>query len=468
MATVITSECINCGACEPECPNTAIYQGGVEWEFNGAMHPAIAQDIFYIVPEKCTECVGFHDHEACAAVCPVDCCIPDPQRPETDDVLFARAKQLHPGDEFPADYPSRFKKGNGHAAEAPAAPAAAAPAAAPVAAAAPAAPAPAASAAASTAAAAAPARVERALAPPKAAPATAAPRAPRKVKSFEGELSMTFEDALTQVSSPRVGSPAIKWAAALAQPLLGALPFSQKKKIEQAVGDKRFFSAGGATGVNILHNMIIYPAVLVAIGALVLKHDVFTSELSSFIFYGFALAGLETIWRLREAVFRAAPMDEVVYRAAFYAPPLAAAIAPIARAVKSVESVGSMQIDGFHGGEFEPKQERERRYGEVYTLSEQDNGYLIRLQFPRTVPHSAMKDQLGIPDEMPDYDYDLALYNGYFVVKGHVTDPNLRKLAAVSPAFPPDFTTHIKLPAPVAGFKHRFVERDLEVVLLKL
>ncbi|MGH8008600.1 MAG: 4Fe-4S binding protein, partial [Candidatus Binatia bacterium] len=22
MATIITTECINCGACEPECPNT--------------------------------------------------------------------------------------------------------------------------------------------------------------------------------------------------------------------------------------------------------------------------------------------------------------------------------------------------------------------------------------------------------------------------------------------------------------
>src|SRR2546427_390749 len=74
MATVITSECINCGACEPECPNTAIYQGGVEWQApDGAMHPAISNDIFYIVPEKCTECVGFHDPEACAAVCPVGC-----------------------------------------------------------------------------------------------------------------------------------------------------------------------------------------------------------------------------------------------------------------------------------------------------------------------------------------------------------------------------------------------------------
>ncbi len=127
MATVITSECINCGACEPECPNTAIYQGGVEWEHNGATHPAIAQDIFYIVPEKCTECVGFHDQEACAAVCPVDCCVPDPNIPETEDVLIARARTLHPEQEFPAEFPSRFRKEG--AAPAPAAVAVEAPAA---------------------------------------------------------------------------------------------------------------------------------------------------------------------------------------------------------------------------------------------------------------------------------------------------------------------------------------------------
>src|SRR3990172_11727889 len=128
MATMITSECINCGACEPECPNTAIYQGAVEWQApDGSMHTALSNDIFYIVPEKCTECVGFHDHEACAAVCPVDCCVPDPKIPETEEQLIARARQLHPEVTFPPDFPSRFRKeaareaaaaGNGHAAQA--------------------------------------------------------------------------------------------------------------------------------------------------------------------------------------------------------------------------------------------------------------------------------------------------------------------------------------------------------------
>src|SRR6266850_2030879 len=119
MATTITSECINCGACEPECPNTAIYAGAVGWDLNGESHPAIAQDIYYIVPSKCTECVGFHDHEACAAVCPVDCCIPDPANLETEGVLLARARELHPETTFPDDAPSRFRK-EGGGAEAPA------------------------------------------------------------------------------------------------------------------------------------------------------------------------------------------------------------------------------------------------------------------------------------------------------------------------------------------------------------
>ena len=111
MATMITEECINCGACEPECPNTAIYEGGVQWESpDGSMHDAIAEDIYYIVPQKCTECVGFFDQEQCAAVCPVDCCVPNPEIPETEDVLLERAKVLHADVQIPDPPPSRFRR----------------------------------------------------------------------------------------------------------------------------------------------------------------------------------------------------------------------------------------------------------------------------------------------------------------------------------------------------------------------
>jgi ferredoxin len=112
MATFITEECINCGACEPECPNTAIYAGGVQWEKDGTTHEPISNDFYYIVPEKCTECVGHFEKEQCAAVCPVDCCVPDPNIVETEDVLYERAKKLHPDRTFAELTPatSRFRK----------------------------------------------------------------------------------------------------------------------------------------------------------------------------------------------------------------------------------------------------------------------------------------------------------------------------------------------------------------------
>jgi len=86
VATYITDECINCGACEPECPNGAISEGS---------------DIYIIDPKLCTECVGFHGDEACQSVCPVECCIPDPDVRETEDLLLERAKKLHPDQQLP-------------------------------------------------------------------------------------------------------------------------------------------------------------------------------------------------------------------------------------------------------------------------------------------------------------------------------------------------------------------------------
>ncbi len=80
MAIMITDDCINCGACEPECPNTAIYEAGAEWEYDGKTgrdeEDFYSDEFFYIVPDKCTECVGFHDEPQCVDVCPVDACIP--------------------------------------------------------------------------------------------------------------------------------------------------------------------------------------------------------------------------------------------------------------------------------------------------------------------------------------------------------------------------------------------------------
>ncbi len=50
----------------------------------------VSMDVYYIVPDKRTECVGFHDEPHCAAVCPVDCYVDDPDVRETRDELFVK------------------------------------------------------------------------------------------------------------------------------------------------------------------------------------------------------------------------------------------------------------------------------------------------------------------------------------------------------------------------------------------
>jgi ferredoxin len=80
MALKITDDCISCGVCEAECPNDAISEG---------------DSIFVIDPDRCTECVGFHDEPQCIDVCPVECIVPDPEHEETKDQLLEKKKKLH-------------------------------------------------------------------------------------------------------------------------------------------------------------------------------------------------------------------------------------------------------------------------------------------------------------------------------------------------------------------------------------
>jgi len=50
------------------CPNDAISEG---------------EERFIIDPDICTECIGDNDEPQCAEICPVEACVPDPDREET-------------------------------------------------------------------------------------------------------------------------------------------------------------------------------------------------------------------------------------------------------------------------------------------------------------------------------------------------------------------------------------------------
>jgi ferredoxin len=80
MALLINDECINCQACEEQCPNHAISQG---------------ETVYVIDAGKCTECVGHEAKPQCIDVCPVDCIVPDPAHLEDLGALRAKYEALN-------------------------------------------------------------------------------------------------------------------------------------------------------------------------------------------------------------------------------------------------------------------------------------------------------------------------------------------------------------------------------------
>lgn len=82
MSFMVTSDCISCGACEPVCPNHGIRNDQ-------------KRSIYVIDSDACIECVGFFSTPQCAVVCPMNCCLPDPNNVHTEEILFERAKAIH-------------------------------------------------------------------------------------------------------------------------------------------------------------------------------------------------------------------------------------------------------------------------------------------------------------------------------------------------------------------------------------
>lgn len=103
MAVKINDDCINCGLCVEECPNTAIYGPDEPYTLSEGTNleddeekEALSDEFYYIVPDKCTECVGHYDEPQCIEACPVDCIEqPDPDHEESHEELQTKYEKLH-------------------------------------------------------------------------------------------------------------------------------------------------------------------------------------------------------------------------------------------------------------------------------------------------------------------------------------------------------------------------------------
>ena len=75
MALKILEGCIACDACVPPCPTNSI---------------SVADPIYVIDHETCTECIGDASSPTCIEACPVDCIVVDEEHKESEDELMAK------------------------------------------------------------------------------------------------------------------------------------------------------------------------------------------------------------------------------------------------------------------------------------------------------------------------------------------------------------------------------------------
>ena len=287
-------------------------------------------------------------------------------------------------------------------------------------------------------------------------------------KHFPGELEADFDAVLASVSASPVGieQGAVEIAFWLAEPILGAMPVRVKAQLEEAVGSGQGNQRIRSTALNLILNLILYPAILTAFAVAVLGDRLFSQSTGGWIMLGVLIASAEAAWRLREGVIHAKPAGELTYRGCWYGLGLARIGSMLARAMGVVRKQSTRRHStGSRAPCMKTKPSAIAATG-PFTRRRVCQRVPGSARMPRKLPPSSLKGLWNLPDEMPDYDYNIVLGDNVLAINASVRGKTIRRLSYVSSASRP-ISRPESVGKPVGAFKHRMRDKLLEVVVLK-
>ncbi len=297
---------------------------------------------------------------------------------------------------------------------------------------------------------------------------------------------------LPDVPDTRLRAP-FNVLAMLGQPILGAFSAKFKMQLEEMAGNTRVFSSAVSTGINSLVNLTLYPLILFFIGFRGQEADLFSSSGNLMIFLGIIIAVTEGIYRFKDEFGSTEAQPR--YGASFYGWLMSLVATPLligARSALVKESAsqrttapGAVAVDG--AIYTDDIKERYRRYGMINQVSEMADYYRIEIEFPRWVPHSSMKETYGLPDRLPDYDYEVHLSSPYSIEAipvsettvtvqtqlpvnpktGQMEDPRFENVVGRASSFPNGFTSVFPIQAQPVDFHTHYRNRVLEIIVPK-
>ncbi len=111
--------------------------------------------------------------------------------------------------------------------------------------------------------------------------------------------------------------------------------------------------------------------------------------------------------------------------------------------------------------------ERRKRYGYANKVDESRDAYKIKMFFPTIVPPGRLRDKLSLPEEMPDYDYEISLESSILTVKARLADEGILKLTGIVNSFPDRFFKDFILDKPVNRFESEYANKILSITVYK-
>ncbi len=116
--------------------------------------------------------------------------------------------------------------------------------------------------------------------------------------------------------------------------------------------------------------------------------------------------------------------------------------------------------------------ERMKRYGMATSIEETAHQYLMRVALPEKVPEHAYKYKWNLPDQMPDYKFDVHLENNgkRLFIKGWLEDQRVKRLCGVLNSFPDRFLRELELTHPAKDLKFNYnpAAKVLDIIIDKV
>lgn len=117
-----------------------------------------------------------------------------------------------------------------------------------------------------------------------------------------------------------------------------------------------------------------------------------------------------------------------------------------------------------HKDERESVRERERRYGRVLQVVQEEKGWRLRIELPRNIPNHRLAYMYGIKRQPPEYEYVVEQIGPKTLsVRAKLTDAKLRFLSGKINSFPNSFKVDYRFPKPIGASYRRLYEGGIEI-----